>query len=109
MMLIDEKNENFLDGFYKYHVGGNPDVPDDQMALSESKSKFSMIACTRHTFILGMPSTLKGRPRKQESNERKISVVCFNFLKQFCCQNKCTVQKPGSESRKVAQECMIRW
>ena len=70
-MLIDEKNENFLDGFYKYHVGGNPDVPDDQMALSESKSKFSMIACSRHTFILDIPPTLKGRPLKKEARRLK--------------------------------------
>ena len=25
----------------------------------------------------------------------------------MCCQNKCTELKPESESRKMAQECMI--
>ena len=53
MIKILNKNEDYLKTFYKYYLGENPDVPDNQMVLSESKSKFSMVVCSRHTFRLG--------------------------------------------------------
>ena len=57
MIQIVNKNEDFLKTFYKYYLGENPDVPENQMVLSESKSKFSMVACSRHTFRLGKDET----------------------------------------------------
>ena len=57
MIQIMNKNEDFLKTFYKYYLGENPDVPENQMVLSESKSKFSMVACSRHTFRLGKDET----------------------------------------------------
>ena len=62
MIQIVNKNEDYLKTFYKYYLGENPDVPDNQMVLSESKSKFSMVACSRHTFRLGKNKTFQFHP-----------------------------------------------
>ena len=64
MIQIVNKNEDYLKTFYKYYLGENPDVPDIQMVLSESKSKFSMVACSRHTFRLGKNKTFQFHPGK---------------------------------------------
>ena len=62
MIQVEVKNKDVLKTFFKYHLGANPDVPVEQMKASESKSKFSMIACSRHTFRLRLESDMARYP-----------------------------------------------
>ena len=53
--LLEEENEEYLKSFGWYYRGEHPDVDEDEMEKSESKSKFVRALCVRHTFELSPP------------------------------------------------------
>ena len=49
--LIENEDTNYLKLYAEYLAGNNPDVPDEEMKLSESKSKFCYSSALRVTYI----------------------------------------------------------
>ena len=47
LLLINNKDEDYLRTFAYFHVNESPDIEDDEMKLSESKSKFAYCMCFR--------------------------------------------------------------
>ena len=47
LILVKNKDEEYLRGFGEFHGTGNPDVDEHEMKLSESKSKFAYCMCLR--------------------------------------------------------------
>ena len=87
MIQIVDKNENFLRTFYKFYLGENPDVPADQMALSESKSKFVMVVCSRHTFRLDKDKTPYFSARHMDMHDHYFPLKSKNGedSEESCC------------------------
>ena len=56
LALVDERNQQHLDTYSKHYDGKNPDVDDDEMKKSDSKSKYVHARCWRLTTQL----TLEG-------------------------------------------------
>ena len=52
VMLLEKKNQEFLQSFYINSFGHNPDVIKIEMDSSESESKYVLSRCSRQTFIL---------------------------------------------------------
>ena len=53
--LLEKSDEKYLKTFGWYYKGEDPDVDDEEMSKSESKSKFIRSLCVRHTFELTAP------------------------------------------------------
>ena len=53
--LLEKSDEKYLKTFGWYYKGEDPDVDDDEMSKSESKSKFIRSLCVRYTFELTAP------------------------------------------------------
>ena len=52
MELVEQKETNYLKTFSEGFLGGNPDVPEAEMLLSESDSKFLKGFGYRRTFTI---------------------------------------------------------
>ena len=63
MELVEQKDPNYLLTFYERYNGRNPDVPEDEMRLSESDSKFLEGLGYRKTFTIDL------RKRRHSSTE----------------------------------------
>merc|ERR1711953_724411 len=56
MKLVASKNEDHLDSYLAYECDSDPDVDENEMILSDSKSKFVKIECRRFTYkIINRP------------------------------------------------------
>ena len=53
--LLEIKDQEFLQSFYVYCLGKNPDVKKIEMDSSESESKYILSRCSRQTSILTIP------------------------------------------------------
>lgn len=53
--LLGKSDEKYLKTFGWYYKGEDPDVDDEEMSKSESKSKFIRCLCVRNTFELTLP------------------------------------------------------
>lgn len=47
LLLVQNKDEDYLRTFAEFHGDGNPDIPEYIMNVSESKSKFAYCMCFR--------------------------------------------------------------
>ena len=47
LLLLKNKDENYLKLYAEYHFGQNPDVDETEMMKSKSKSKFAYCLCQR--------------------------------------------------------------
>ena len=63
MKLVEQKDTNYLQTFYEGYWGRNPDVPEAEMLLSESDSKFLYGEGYRETFTIYL------RKRRHSSTE----------------------------------------
>ena len=52
MKLVEQKDTNYLQTFFEEYNGRNPDVPEAEMLLSESDSKFLKGWGYRRTFTI---------------------------------------------------------
>ena len=52
LKLVQERNEEHLKTYYYHRKGENPDVDDEEMKKSESKSKYVQGQCQRWTIAL---------------------------------------------------------
>ena len=56
MKLVESKNEDHLESYFAYECDSDPDVDENEMMLSDSKSKFVKIECRRFTYkIINRP------------------------------------------------------
>ena len=68
--LLAMKDQEFLESFYVYSLGQNPDVKKIEMESSESESRYILSRCSRQTLIL-------------ENNSKLFNslTVAWNFLR----------------------------
>ena len=59
MKLVEERNDLHLRTYAFYYAGQNPDVNDEEMKRSDSKSKYVQGDCYRYTFPLTLESNEK--------------------------------------------------
>ena len=59
MKLVEERNELHLRTYENYYHGENPDVNDEEMKRSDSKSKYVQGLCARYTIQLTLESNEK--------------------------------------------------
>merc|ERR1711917_53243 len=87
MKLVESKNEDHLQSYVDYALdGGNPDVDENEMMLSDSKSKFVFIDCERFTCkIINRP--INGYFKRKIANE------------DLSLEAKCETQKPKTRKK----------
>ena len=59
MKLVEQRNKRHLDTYWKHYEGHNPDVNDEEMKKSDSKSKYVQGLCARDTIQLTLESNEK--------------------------------------------------
>ena len=64
MKLVEERNKLHLGTYWKHYRGQNPDVNDEEMKRSDSKSKYVQGSCRRLTIELALKSN-----QMQESDD----------------------------------------
>ena len=64
MMLVKERNKLHLETYFVHYRGRNPDVNDEKMKRSDSKSKYVQGSCRRLTIELALKSN-----QMQESDD----------------------------------------
>ena len=68
MKLVESKNEDHLESYFAYECDSDPDVDENEMMLSDSKSKFVEIDCLRYTCkIINRP--INGYFKRKIANE----------------------------------------
>ena len=96
LKLVKLKDKDFMKTFAnQLKDNGNPDVDEAEMKLSESKSKFVQIDCSRWTFIINMngqtPSCFPKRNRDWTSRfgtnwEKWVPLINLKDLSEETCQ-----------------------
>ena len=64
LRLVERKDELYLENYFWHFLGKNPDVSKEEMAKSESKSKFAFCPCWRFTYCLNMNSVVATKRRR---------------------------------------------
>ena len=52
LQLVEDKDHDHLMTYNSFYLGSNPDVSTEEMAESESRSKFVFTQCSRQTYFL---------------------------------------------------------
>ena len=75
MMLVEERNKLHLETYLVHHRGRNPDVNDEEMKRSDSKSKYVEGFCARYTRVLTLESNEKQASAEDSSDTKKECII----------------------------------
>ena len=75
MKLVEQRNKRHLDTYWKHYKGHNPDVNDEEMKKSDSKSKYVQGLCARDTRVLTLESNEKETTENDLSDTKKKCII----------------------------------
>lgn len=59
---------NLVSNYMSHTIGLDPDLTNEEMAKSESKSKFGWASATRVTFLLNLEDLDEPKPKRKRRN-----------------------------------------